>query len=213
MCPNPDETISHPGFWSDLADDPDICTDDDFCEDQELEEETQIEKFPRRRLLAIPGPKPTGKLDAENLEKFDLTTKKLQPMKFPSREGIELSMDHRSLRKVVYSHPNELGLSDLGNRIPCPLQVDPNKFQRQDCWAITDTNIREAVIKIFEHTTFTNPRIVTLERYPPNCSTQRATYFVDLVTGDAIYFRIGGKQDGKLWSADNFQREEISNMR
>ena len=133
-------------------------------------------------------------------------------MKFPSREGIQLSMDHKSLCKVVYGHPNELGLSDLGNRIPCPLQVDPNKFQRQDCWAITDTNIREAVIKIFEHTTFTNPRIVTLERCPPNCSTQRATYFVDLVTGDAIYFRIGGKQDGKLWSADNFQREEILNM-
>ena len=31
-------------------------------------------------------------------------------MKFPSREGIELSMDHRSLRKVVYGHPNELGV-------------------------------------------------------------------------------------------------------
>ena len=72
MCPNPDEIISHPGFWSDLADDPDICTDDDFCEDQELEEETQIEKFPRRRLLAISGPTPTGKLDAENLEKYSI---------------------------------------------------------------------------------------------------------------------------------------------
>ena len=92
------------------------------------------------------------------------------------------------------------------------MQVDPNKFQRQDCWAITDTNIREAVVKIFEYTTFANPRIVTLERFPPNCSTQRATYFVDIVTGDAVYFRKGGKQDGKLWSADNFERSEIVDM-
>ena len=45
VCPNPEETISYPGFWRDLADDPDVCTDDDFCEDedQEIEEETQIE--------------------------------------------------------------------------------------------------------------------------------------------------------------------------
>ena len=214
VCPNPEENISYPGVWSDLADDPDVCTDDDFCEDedQEIEEETQIEKFPRRRLLAVPGPTPTGKLDSENIEKFDFTQRKLKPMKFPSREGIQLSMDQRSLRKIVYSHPNELGLSDLDNRIPCPLQVDPNKFQRQDCWAITDTNIREAVIKVFEHTTFTNPRIVTLERFRSNCSTQRAIYFVDIVTGNAIYFRVGGKQDGKLWSVDNFKPEEIINM-
>jgi hypothetical protein len=155
---------------------------------------------------------PTGKLDSQNLEKFDFTQRKLQPMRFPSREGIQLAMDQRSLRKTVYSHPTELGLSDLGSRIACPVQGDPNKFQRQDCWAITDTNIREAVIKIFEYTTFTNPRIITLERFPPNCSTQRATYFVDIVTGNAIYFRVGGKQDGKLWSADNFKREEIINM-
>lgn len=133
-------------------------------------------------------------------------------MKFPSREGIQLSMYQRSLRKIVYSHPNELGLSDLGNRIPCPLQVDPNKFQRQDCWAITDVNICQAVINIFEVTTFDNPRIITLERFPSNCSTQRTTYFVDIVTGNTIYFRLGGKQDGKLWSAENFQRGEIINM-
>ncbi len=88
------------------------------------------------------------------------------------------------------------------------MQADPHKFQRVNCWAITDTNIREAVVKIFEYTTFANPRILTLERFPSNCSTQRATYFVDIVTGDAVDFRV----DGKLWSADNFERSEIINM-
>ena len=121
-------------------------------------------------------------------------------------------MDHRSLSKAVYSHPKELGLSDLGTRIPCPVQNDPNKFQRVDCWAITDVNIREAVTKIFEFTTFDNPRILTLERFPRNCSNQRATYFVDIVTGNSVYFRIGGKQDGKLWSLDNFRSKEIIDM-
>jgi len=211
VCPNPEEIISHPGFWSDLADDPETCTDEDDCEDEEIQEETQIEEFPRRRLMEV-APTPTGKLDSPNLANFDFTNRKLQPMRFPSREGIQLSMDHRSLRKAVYSHPTELGLSDLGSRIACPVQGDPNKFQRLNCWAITDVNIREAVIKIFEFTTFDNPRIITLERFPPNCSNQRATYFVDIVTGNSVYFRVGGKQDGKLWSLDKFQSNEIIDM-
>ena len=146
------------------------------------------------------------------MQKYDFTQKKLQPMKFPRREGIELSMDHRTLRKVVYSHPNELGLQDLGSRVPCLVQTDPNKYQRTDCWAITDVNIREAVTKILEFTTFKNPRIITLERYPKTCSTQKNTFFVDIVTGNEAYFRIGGKQDGKLWSFEKFETEDIINM-
>ena len=55
------------------------------------------------------------------MAKFDFTRKKLQLTEFYSREGIKLSMDHRSLRKIVYGHPTELGLSDLGSRIPCPV--------------------------------------------------------------------------------------------
>lgn len=126
--------------------------------------------------------------------------------------GITLSMDPRSLRKVVYSHAEELGLSDLGSRIPCPLQDDPNFFQRRNCWAVTDTNIRDAVVKIFEFTTFDNPRIISLERYPRHCDTQPATFYIDRVTGNAVYFRIGGKQDGKLWSVDTFDTDEIRIM-
>jgi hypothetical protein len=92
------------------------------------------------------------------------------------------------------------------------VQYDTTKFQRLNCWAITDVNIREAVIKIFEFTTFDNPRIISLERFPPNCSNQRATYFVDIVTGNSVYFRVGGKQYGKLWSLDKFQSNEIIDM-
>ena len=68
MCPKLEEIISHPGFWSDLANDFDVCTDEDDCEDQEIE----IEKIPRRRLLEV-SPTPTGQLDAKNLAKFDFT--------------------------------------------------------------------------------------------------------------------------------------------
>ena len=53
---------------------------------------------------------------------------------------------------------------------------------------------------------------MTLERFPPNCSTQKATYFLNVETGNAAYFRIGGQQDGKLWSMAHFERDEIRDM-
>lgn len=146
----------------------------------------------------------------------DLFQQKLKKDQFEIQVQVFKTFSSENIEKV-FRHPTELGLSDLGSRIACPVQGDPNKFQRLNCWAITDVNIREAVIKIFEFTTFDNPRIITLERFPPNCSNQRATYFVDIVfvdivTGNSVYFRVGGKQDGKLWSLDKFQSNEIIDM-
>ena len=210
VCPNPNKVISKLDFKSEVAGDQDTETCLDNLEDSDSGDEAIEEAFPRKRLLTAPTP--TGKLDQQNLMAFDLTNEKLKPMNFPSREGIRLSMDHRSLRKAVYSHSPELGLSDLTNRIQCPVQSDPKKYQRMDCWAITDRNIREAVVKIFEFTTFENLRIITLETYPPGSSNQKATFFIDIVTGNLAYFRIGGKQDRKLWSLQNFERGQIVDM-
>ena len=133
VCPNPNEVISRLDFWSDVVGDQDKETWLDNLEnmDMDSDDEEMEEAFPRRRLLI--SPTPTGKLDQQNLIAFDLTNKKLKPMYFPSREGIQLNMNHRSLRKAVYSHSTELDLSDLDSRVPCPVQVDSSKYQRTDC--------------------------------------------------------------------------------
>ena len=55
-------------------------------------------------------------------------------------------------------------------------------------------------------------RLITRELSLWRCSNQRATYFVDIVTGNSVYFREGGKQDGKLWSRDQFPSDEIIDM-
>lgn len=39
------------------------------------------------------------------------------------------------------------------------------------------------------------------------CRTAFQYFYTEIEAGNAIYFRIGGKQDSKLWSADNFKRE------
>ena len=155
---------------------------------------------------------PTAELDKPNLKKYDLTTQTIQPFQYRSREGITLSADHRSLRKIIYGHAPELGLSDLINRIPCPIQLDSNKFQRIDCWAITDRNMKDALIKVFEYTTFMDPNIITAEMPMHECPTQKATYFIDKITGSSLCFHKGDKQDGKLWSAAKFDPEMIPDM-
>ena len=92
-----------------------------------------------------------------------MTTKKAQPFQYYSREGILLSGDYRSVRKLIYSHAPKLDLTDLMSRIPCPIQSDPNKFQRVDCWAMLDANLKEVLVKIFERTTSVDPNIITVE--------------------------------------------------
>ena len=191
--------------------------DEDDYED--MEPESTSERPRHRRLLAVnPNPlpvaksMPTGKLDQKNLEMHDFTTKKVQPFQYFSREGILLSGDHRSVRKLIYSHAPELDLPDLMSRIPCPIQSDPDKFQRVDYWAMTDANVKEALVKNFERTTSIDPNIVTVEMPVPEAPAQRATYFMDKTTGSSLYFHKGGKQDGKLWSGANFNPANIPKM-
>ena len=123
-----------------------------------------------------------------------------------------MRVDNRGLLKIIYGHAPELGLSDLINRIPCPTQSDPNKYQRTDCWAITDKNKKEVLIKILEYTTFPDPNIITAEMPMHECPSQRATYFIDKNTGSSLCFYKVGKQDGKLWTAAKFNPQKISSM-
>jgi hypothetical protein len=230
VCPDPDEIISSIDYWNRLQNDPDpeTCLEygDDMCSDDddmwEIDDSVDIDSEKtemRRRLFAVnPNPPPvgkstpTGKLDQQNLEKYDFTSQKIQPFNFRSREGILLSADHRALRKIIYAHAPELGLSDLINRIPCPIQSDPDKFQRITCWAITDRNMKDALIKVFESTTFMDPNIITVEMPMHECPAQKATYFIDQTTGSSLCFRKGGKQDGKLWTAKGFDPDKIPSI-
>ena len=223
-CPDPDKIISNAEFWTKLQKDPqtlEICEEepDDCWDVEENAEETELTsekvRLRRRRLLATaaaPSPTPTAKLDKDNLNKYDLTSKPMLFFDYPTREEIRLSMDHRVLRKIVYSHPHELGLTDLESRIACPIQPDPNKFQRVDCWAITDRNIRETIGILVEATTTANPNVLMIEIPMHECPTQRATYYLDQISGVAMVFHKGGPQDGKLWTMTQFPPKEIPNM-
>jgi len=48
--------------------------------------------------------------------------------------------------------------------------------------------MKDALIKVFEYTTFMDPNIVTAEMPMHECPTQKATYFIDKTTGSSLYF-------------------------
>ena len=127
----------------------------------------------------MPASIPTWKLDQDYFKKFDFTTQRIQPSTFTSREGLILSVDHRSLKKIVYSHPDLLELYDLINRVPCPIQADTTKYCRKVCWAITNEGISQGLLKVFRQTTFKNENIITVQMPMLECPLDLATYFIN----------------------------------
>jgi hypothetical protein len=63
---------------------------------------------------------------------------------------------------------------------------------------------KETVVKIFEYTRVMDPNILTLQMPMHECSTDKAKYFINQIRGTSIFFHLGGKQDGKLWSVAKF---------
>ena len=59
--------------------------------------------------------------------------------------------------------------------------------------------MKEAIIKMFEFTTFRDPNIITLEMPMHEYTNNRAIYFIDKTTGASMYFRQSGKQKGNCY--------------
>ena len=69
---------------------------------------------------------------------MDFTTGPLPKITYRDRNGQVISMLNKALKRIIYSQSTELGIYNLANRIQYPIQLDSNKFQRINCWAITD---------------------------------------------------------------------------
>jgi hypothetical protein len=203
--PDPETCLE---YGDDMCSDDDDMWDIDDCSDQSLKPE---ERPPRRRLLAVPQtpPTPTGNLDIENKKKFDFTTFPMPGLKYQDRDGRDLRMTNQELKKITYCHKTELGISNLLDRIECPVQPDPNKFQRKDCWAVTNKSRLDVIVKVFELTTEYNPeRYVTLEMPMPSYPSQNTFAYIDISTGECVFFH----KNGKLWSAKRYDEKGVDKL-
>ncbi len=218
-CPNPDEIISNPSFWNSYLDSKDCCPnfDNEFEDNEDWEFEDVVEipdeilaERKRRRKLFTSGPRPappTAKLDKAVKDKFNFSTYDLQPFKYYSKEGIELTIKNKELEKIVYSHSDDINLPNFADKIMCPVQPDPSKFQRTECRAITDMAKKEALVTILDLTTTVNPDYITRKIPMPSFPSQDALAYIDTETLGGVFFHADSH---KLWSAKKFTELELA---
>ena len=215
-CPNPDEIISNIDFWNSYLNSKDCSPNIDIeFEDQdewesedkkliEIPDEVLSKHQRRRRLLATT---PTAKLDKPVKDKHNYSTNNLQPFTFYSKEGKLLTVRNWELEKIVYAHSDDLDLLNFADKIKCPVQLDPSKYQRTECRAITDRAKKEALIRILELTTSASPSYLTRKIPMPSYPSQDALIYIDTSTRGCVFFHA---DNGKLWSAKKLSPIEIS---
>jgi len=150
---------------------------------------------------------PTAKLDKPVKDKHKYFTHDLQPFKFYSKEGKLLILKNWELEKIVYAHSDDLDLLNFADKIVCPVQLDPNKYKRTECRAITDVAKKDALIRILELTTSASLSYLTRKIPMPSYPSQDALVYLDTSTRGCVFFHA---DNGKLWSAGKLSPLEIS---
>jgi hypothetical protein len=210
-CPNPDEIISNADFWNSYLDSKDFCPnvdveldeDDDWSFKNIVEIPDEVLSEQRRRLLAT---QPTAKLDKSVQSKHTYSNSAIAPFSYHSNEGKILTIKNKELEKIVYAHSDDLDLLNFADRVVCPIQTDLTKFQRSECRAVTNSGKKEALIRMLELTTSTNPDFIT-RRFPmPSYPLQDALAYIDTTTNACLFFHA---DNGKLWSAKKLSQLEM----
>lgn len=221
--PDAEKTISNEFFWTMVEKNTESNQDssdeeeDDFydCDAWDKDEwlDKDLDKKPRRRLMSVsggPSPTPTAQLDKALKKKFDLTTIQIPRLEYNDRDGRRLVLMQKTIKKLTYCHQTDLGLYNPTDRVPCPLQTDSNKYQRIDCFAMTDKSVKDVIIKILEGTTTTDrSRYITLLMPMPFFETQSALGYLDTVTGSCIFFHA---DSGKIWSVTRYGSREVLDL-
>lgn len=187
LCPNPDEIISNVDFWNSYLDSKDFCPnvdvdldeDDDWSFKDIVEIPDVILSQERRRLFAT---QPTAELDKSVKSKHTYSNSAITSFSYYSKEGKILTIKNKELEKIVYAYSDDLNLLNFADRIVCPIQTDPTKFQRSDCRAVTNSGKKEALVRILELSTSANPDFITRRLPMPSYPSQYALAFIDTNT-------------------------------
>jgi len=82
---------------------------------------------------------------------------------FTDWEGENKLLKSKELKKTLYAHEYETGVVSSEDLIPCPIQNDPDKFQRKNCARITDEGLDKLRAKILGLATSTKAGMIKIE--------------------------------------------------
>jgi hypothetical protein len=102
----------------------------------------------------------TKKLDKILKTKYDLTVLnddlvKLANYQHLDRNGRKIVLSLKSMKTLIYKHPKDLDIFSIHRRI-CPVQPNPNFYQRTNCYGINNDSIFSLYDRIIQLTTSLN---------------------------------------------------------
>ena len=189
---NSDQVISDPGFWDSI---------ETLGESDEEEDSTPTE-------APKPSP-PTGKLTKQAIQNNDATTKMISPIEFNDWEGESRTIKSKELKKTVFTKGYDAGVVPAENLVPCPVQDDSAKFQRERCGLITDQSVEEMRDKLIDLTTSRKDGRIKLQLDMPFYDTEKATAYMDINTGDCAFYH---EDSGKYWSYVKYNEDGVLNI-
>ena len=188
---NSDQVISDPGFWDSI---------------ETLGESDEEDSTPTE--APKPSP-PTGKLTKQAIQNNDATTKMISPIEFNDWEGESRAIKSKELKKTVFAKGYDAGVVPAENLVPCPVQDDSAKFQRERCGLITDQSVEEMRDKLIDLTTSRKDGRVKLQLDMPFYDTEKATAYMDINTGDCAFYH---EDSGKYWSYVKYDKDGVLNI-
>ena len=166
---DPDKSISDPDFWNTL---------ESLGDSEDESEPTEAPK----------PSKPTGMLTKEIMPQYDSTTKPISPFTFRDWEGENKVIKSKELKKTLYAYGYETGVASSEDLVPCPIQENPDLFQRENCAKITSEGLEKMRNKIINLATSTNSGMVKIELPMPYFDTELAVGYLNMITGDCFFF-------------------------
>lgn len=188
---NPDLAVSDREFWDRVG---------SLGESSDSEEE---ESTPTQ---APRTTRPTGELTKQAIKENDQTTKIITPTKFNDWDGEARVIKSRELKKTVYAKGYKAGIVGDSDLISCPIQDDPNKYQRQNCATISDKSMEDMKNKLIDLTTSRQKDRVKLTLDMPFKKSEKAIAYMDLETGDCAFYHV---DNGKFWTYVKYNNREI----
>jgi hypothetical protein len=133
----------------------------------------------------------------------------ISPTEFNDWEGEGRTIKSKELKKTVFAKVYEAGVVPVENLVPCPVQTDPRKYQRDKCGLITDQSVDDMRAKLLDLTTSRKPSRVKIELPMPFYDAERAVGYMDLKTGDCAFYH---EDNGKYWTYVKYDSDQVKSI-
>jgi hypothetical protein len=153
-------------------------------------------------------PTPTKELTKDFIKNSNATTRTFHPRRFLDWEKQPRELKSKEINKGTYSHGFEARTSDVTDLVECPIQTDPEKYQRTICSLITDKTRDSFADRMQELSQSTSPNILKFRLPMAYWDKELADYYLDRSTGDAAMYHT----TGKFWSFKRFDPQELENL-